>query len=345
MISLRRRLYVFALLLIVGALAVGVALTSARSVRAQEGGEEPPPEFFMPTEEEMAATPPDRNSDDPAVRGEYLVRVQFSCVGCHGNNEQAYHGSNPLTSGLQGGEDFSVPELFNLQAPNLTYVSSWSAEEIENAVRWGVSPEGRPYLPIMPFELYATMTDQDMADLVAFLQSLEPTGEEYPEPEILVPDMTFEMMRQPVPEDQRPTEFTADFSDPVTRGGYIANTSSCMHCHGQVNEFFISTPWPEGLPYGWFAPSLLPYHMSEYTDDEIRTVITTGIKKDGEMAEGMPWPSYRHMPAEDIDAVIAWIRALPDVDPSTNPNPPMMPEGVEGTQEPAPDATQESSGG
>lgn len=335
----RRRPYLPALLLLVGVLVFGVVLNSAR---AQEGGEEPPPEFFLPTEAELAAVPPDRNSDDPVVRGEYLARVQFACVGCHGSNDAGYHGSNPLTSGFQGGEDFSVPDLFNLQAPNLTLVSDWSAEQLEAAIRWGISPEGRPYLPIMGFDLYATMSDQDMADLIAFLQSLEPTGEAAPEPEILVPGMTFEMLHPVVPEDQRPTEFPApDASDAVARGGYLANTSSCMHCHGQVNEAFVSTPWPDGLPYGWFAPSLLPYNLSRYSDDELRAVITTGVKQDGEMALGMPWPSFRHLPAEDVDALIAWIRALPDVDPSTNPNPPMMPEGGE----PAPDATEETSGG
>lgn len=46
--------------------------------------------------------------------------------------------------------------------------------------RYGVRPDGVPLLPPMPYEAYAEMFDEDMAAMIAYLQSLELEDNEIP---------------------------------------------------------------------------------------------------------------------------------------------------------------------
>lgn len=317
-------------------------LAAAYVVSAQEGT--PDPAMFMPTEAELTATAPDPASDDPVVRGEYLVRVQMACVGCHGTFTAGgpLPGVNPLTSELAGGESFDIPDVMLVYARNLTQLGDWTDEQIETAIRYGIRPDGTGLAPIMPFPLYQQITAQDMSDIIAYLRSLEPVENEIPEPEFRAPGLGPEAFSQ-----MYGTMFNMDaeapapdFSDPLARGTYLANVSNCMHCHGQLDmQTFLPTPAPEGLPWGdLVGASLLPFNMNDYTDEQIDTVLHTGMKNDGELAMGMPWPSFQHMPESDHQALIAWIRSQPDVQPEDRAG------AMTGVPQTTPATTPEASG-
>lgn len=308
---------------------------------AQE--ETPDPALFIPTEAEQAAAAPDPASDDPAVRGEYLVRVQMACVSCHGTFAEGVPlaSVNPLTSEMAGGEPFEIPDMMTVYSRNLTQLGGWTDEEIETAVRYGIRPDGTGLAPIMPFPLYQQMTAQDMSDIIAYLRTLEPVEHEIPESDFLVPGVAPEVFAQLYASifDMQAEAPAPDFSDPLTRGTYLANVSNCMHCHGQLDMLtFLPTPAPDGLPWGdLVGASLLPFNMSRYTDEQIDTVLHTGVKQDGDLALGMPWPSFQHMPDSDHDALIAWIRSQPDMQPEERAGAPM--EAPLATPETTPEAS------
>ncbi|NWG18630.1 MAG: c-type cytochrome [Chloroflexi bacterium] len=324
---------------------VCAALLAAVFIAAAQ--EEFDPALMTPTDAERAATAPNPASDDPVERGEYLTRVQMACVGCHGTyiEGEPYAEASPLTSGLAGGRPFAIPDLMTVYASNLTRLGDWTDDQIEDAIRYGLRPDGTGLAPIMGFSLYATMTDQDMSDIIAYLRTLEPVEMDIPEPEFFVPFLSREALGQgwaAMKDAMAAIQMPAmDFSDPAQRGGYLANQASCMHCHGQLNEMFVAAPYPQGLPWGdLVGASLLPFNVGDYTEEELAAVITTGIKNDGGMALGMPWFSYQHMPSEDVQALVAWIRQLPDVKPKDRVMPaapggePAPPSG-----EPAPETT------
>ena len=101
---------------------------------------------------------------------------------------------SPLVAQPTGGEIFELP-IGVVYARNLTQVSDWSAEELETAIRYGISADGGVLLPIMAFSLYEGINDDDMADLIAYLQSLEPIENEILPPEFLIPGMSSEDFR------------------------------------------------------------------------------------------------------------------------------------------------------
>ena len=300
--------------------------------------------LMVAAQEEGMPPLPDPHSDDPAERGEYLFRVQFLCIGCHlGPNPD---GSMPEVIPLaypSGGELFELG-IANVYSANLTLLEDWSDDQIERAIRYGINEEDEPLLPIMGFSLYEGMTDQDMADVIAFLRSLEPIDNDVPEPEFFVAGMDREAFAFQGDIDIGSERPTPDFSDPLERGTYLANTSACMHCHGQVGEDFISVPSPEGHPWGWIAPPLMPFHLENIyeSSEELRAVLTTGVRPNGTVLdETMPWQVLSLWPDEDIDALVTWIEAQPDLDQSENPGPPPVIETSGSSEE----ATEEAAEG
>lgn len=117
-------------------------------------------------------------------RGEYLARI-MDCGGCH---TPGYLRGEPDMSRYVGGSDvgFEIPGLGIFYPPNLTNdptgLAGWSDEEVVAAIRTGVRPDGRQLVPIMPYQSYAALTDDDAIALVRYLRRVPPVSNEVPEP-------------------------------------------------------------------------------------------------------------------------------------------------------------------
>ncbi|MFO7826956.1 MAG: c-type cytochrome [Cyclobacterium sp.] len=112
----------------------------------------------------------------------------------------------------------------------------------------------------------------------------------------------------------------------IERGKYLANhVMLCIDCHSQRDfSLFSAPPIPGteakggerfdhsmGFPGVFISPNITPAGIGDYTDGELFRLITTGVKKDGNpIFPVMPYASYGKMDAEDIEAVIAYIRSL-----------------------------------
>ena len=118
------------------------------------------------------------------ARGAYLARI-MDCGGCH--TPGALVGAPKENEPLSGGDvGFGIPKLGVFFPPNLTSdktgLGDWSEADIVRAVRQGVRPDGRMLAPAMPWRSYAALTDQDAADLAAYLKSLPATARQVPGP-------------------------------------------------------------------------------------------------------------------------------------------------------------------
>ncbi|MFW5691735.1 MAG: hypothetical protein ACOCX3_00120 [Chloroflexota bacterium] len=154
-------------MLFIAMLTVTVFLASIAT--AQEGEPADPVTTEEPAEPASTQTPadaqtmteepaevPDKNSEDIAECGAYLVRVEISCVGCHRVDGYA---DAPLTIPLSGGREFNLGPGGTVYAPNLTVLQDWSDQGIEKAVRHGVDPDGVTLLPPMFYNLHEGMAD------------------------------------------------------------------------------------------------------------------------------------------------------------------------------------------
>lgn len=166
------------------------------------------------------AAPPAMNADAPTAavdrarsveRGAYLVRI-MGCNHCHTPYKLGPNGPEPdMTRALSGHPaDFAMaapPALdgrwtwlgaatntafagpwgvsftANLTPDPETGLGRWSAETFIATMRTGRHEgKGRPVLPPMPVENLAALSDSDIRDLFAFLQSLPAIKNRVPAP-------------------------------------------------------------------------------------------------------------------------------------------------------------------
>jgi mono/diheme cytochrome c family protein len=118
-------------------------------------------------------------------RGKYLVAI-MDCTGCHTTGALA--GQPDPAMFLAGSTiGFEVPGYGVFYPPNLTPdaktgLGAWSEQQIVDAIRTGVRPDGRGLAPIMPWPSYAALTDDDAEAVAAYLKSLPPFSHAPPPP-------------------------------------------------------------------------------------------------------------------------------------------------------------------
>lgn len=122
---------------------------------------------------------------DRVTRGQYLVTI-MDCAGCHtpGALLGQPDGSRRLGGSTIG---FGIPRVGVFYPPNLTPdrdtgLGRWSDAEIIRALKNGMSRDGRPLAPIMPWPSYSTLTEDDVQAIVAFLRTLPPVSHAIPRP-------------------------------------------------------------------------------------------------------------------------------------------------------------------
>jgi hypothetical protein len=116
-------------------------------------------------------------------------------------------------------------------------------------------------------------------------------------------------------------------ANPVKRGAHLVDTLSCVLCHSPVDDQKRMLPGMRlagGMlfridPFGDFPTGNLTSDketgLGNWTDDEIKRVITKGTLRDGTRLLPFPmdWGSFATMRSSDIDAIVAYLRTVPPV--------------------------------
>ncbi len=116
-------------------------------------------------------------------RGEYILRLG-GCVACHTdakNGGQFLAGGRPLKTPFGS---FYPPNI----TPDLeTGIGGWSTGAFVQAMTIGRSPGGRPLYPAFPYISYTRMTEQDLVDLKAYLDTVKPVANAVPAHDLRFP--------------------------------------------------------------------------------------------------------------------------------------------------------------
>lgn len=254
-------------------------------------------------------------------RGAYLMNGPVACANCHTPRA-------PDFSFLPG-KDFAggfkiIDSGFEVYSANITPdketgIGSWTDAQIITAIRTGKSREGKIIFPPMPVPTYNNMSDQDVRAIVAFLRTVKPVHNE-------VPESKYKMPQQAMPPAKgRPAP---PASNKVAYGGYIVNAlAHCFECH--------TGPDANGAPdfehlrgAGGMLITLAPgatvrpanitsdpeTGIGKWSDADIKKALTQGVRPDGRhLAPPMPYPFFKNMTDQDIDAVIAYLRTVPPI--------------------------------
>jgi len=268
------------------------------------------------------------------ARGQYLVENVAGCVVCHADRDWNTF-SAPVVAGTKGkgGQRFGFGlEPFVLYAKNITPggVGEWTDGELVRAITTGVSRDGTPLFPLMPYPHYAKMAREDIDAIVAYLRTL-PAVAATPLPERTL-NFPLPLIVRTIPaaasHESRPSP-----DDRVAYGRYLANAAVCSDCHTPMDDQGAPRP---GMDFAGGTP-FMPNGVGLVRAANITPDATTGIGTWTETQflekfrsfrgtaprrlEGaerlqnteMPWTYYAGMSDADLGAIYAYLRSLPPV--------------------------------
>lgn len=257
-------------------------------------------------------------------RGRYLVESVNGCLFCHSDNDSANHlRPKPGTEGAGRNMAFEFAPFLNssnITSDRATGAGSWSDDALARAIREGIGHDGRALFPMMPYEGYRAMSDEDLASVIVYIRSLAAIRR--PTPASAIPFPVNRLINA-VPEPVDTPVAAPNGADPVTRGKYLVTIGGCRDCHtprdsrdqripgldyaggqptkGSAREVASAnlTPDPSGIPY--------------YDETLFVNAMRSGFVGAREVTDAMPWPLYGKMTEEDLRAVFTYLKTLKPV--------------------------------
>ena len=262
----------------------------------------------------VIAAPPDALSipagDAAIARGRHIFQFR-GCEACHGEK-------------LEGKIYLDDPAVGQVIAGNLTrgeggFGASFSDADWVAAIRYGLRPDGTPLL-FMPSTEFYFLSDDDLAAVIAYIESVPPVDHVQPPSSIsftgrvvmtLVPAITF-MPAEVIPFDA-PRPAAPDAGVTAAYGEYL--TYSCKVCHGLTMSGGVipgfPSDWPPAPNLTWGAGS----RLSAWMEEDFFTMMRTGMRHGKQIdPKYMPWSSYKYMSDNELRAVWVYLQSLPKKD-------------------------------
>jgi len=243
------------------------------------------------------------------ARGERVATALGKCAECHGPD-------------LGGKQFVDIGPVMTLYATNLTrgeggIGAAYSPRDWERALRHGVAPDGRKLL-FMPSHEYRHLADDDMAALVAYLQTRPAVDRRHDAPQGVGPigrvlylkgDMDLlpaELIDQAAA--HRPLAPTG--ADVLALGQYMIDAGGCRGCHGPT---LSGGPIPGAPPEMPVVANITPTGIGHYTEAQFRTLMREGRRPSGAMIDtvNMPVRYTRLLTDEEIAAAYAYLKTVP----------------------------------
>jgi mono/diheme cytochrome c family protein len=260
------------------------------------------------------------------ARGKYLTENVLDCFTCHSQRDWTKH-DPPLVPGTEGGgqDPFPLEGLpGKVYPPNIspdkeTGAGNWTDDQLSRAIREGIRHDGRALFPMMPYEDFSHLSDEDLASVIVYLRSLPPVHHVVPKADLIFPvKYLIRSVPQPITAPVPPP----DLSTPVKRGEWLVRVAGCRDCHTPQNMgkplpgLDLAGGWVMKGPWGTVASANItpdPSGISYYDENLFLKVMHTGYVNARELAPIMPWWVHRGMTDEDMKAMFAYLRTVPPI--------------------------------
>lgn len=256
------------------------------------------------TEEEAARVAMERAIE----RGRHLVEARYACAECHGEN-------------FGGGVMIDAPPIGRIYGANLTRGAgsrtlNYTTADWDRTVRHGVLPDGRP--TPMPAEDFRLMSDQELSDIITYIQSLPPVDNEVPPPvygplgKFLVATGQFKLSADIIGSHEvRHPELPPEEAPTVEFGRHLAAT--CTGCH---NQNLTGGPITGGDPSWPPARNLTPdaSGLAGWTLQDFVRVMREGVRPDGTPIQPpmtFVLPFAQRMRDVELEALFVYLQSLP----------------------------------
>jgi mono/diheme cytochrome c family protein len=265
------------------------------------------------------------------ARGAYLANHVTVCIDCHSTRDFGRF-SGPVIPGTegQGGQRFdhamAIPGELYARNITPTALGAWSDGEIIRAFTAGVTRDGRPMFPLMPYPLWGQMATADAQAIVAYLRTLPPLTNTPPASRLDFPlNLIVRLIPSPAHPQPRP-----DPADHVALGRYNVTIAGCQECHtpreggravvGQEFQGGAEFQFPDGsiVRSANLTPDL-ETGLGKWTKERFLATFrryspTTAPRvAAGELNTVMPWTMFSGMTDEDLSAIWDYLVTLKPV--------------------------------
>jgi mono/diheme cytochrome c family protein len=259
-------------------------------------------------------------ADHAAIaRGAYLAAA--GCDECHTDSK---NGGAPYAGGRVLATEFGAIPAPNITPDVATGIGGWSDADFIRAMRWGIAPDGTHYVPAFPFPYFARLSDGDLADLKAFLDSLKPVSHPVAAPDGLA---LFARARAAIGTAIAGTSTSpptvSSESGPIARGAYlVATVGRCGDCHTpltwlgapDLDRFLAGSRGGFG---GHKSPNITAdpkTGIGKWSEDDIVYLLKEGGTPDGDFVGGAMGEIVRNtarLTDDDRRAIAAYLKTVP----------------------------------
>jgi hypothetical protein len=271
---------------------------------------------------------------DVLERGGYLFNSVLGCPVCHSERDWSSVGAPPMPPigagrpcgqsdqsplGLAEGGGFPGTICFrNITSDKDTGIGEWTDGEVMRAIREGIDRDGNAMFPIMPYFIYADLSDADTQAVIAYVRTLQPVNRPLPETNINFPaNLAISLIPKPVRNEVR----QPDQSDNIEYGKYLVKVARCRFCHTLRNPRNrlpdIAYEFSGGVEFqgreGYFYSTNLTPHETGLggisRDEFIQLFRRKPGKATGEI-DIMPWTYFSGMTDADLGAIYEYLQNL-----------------------------------
>jgi cytochrome c553 len=258
------------------------------------------------------------------LRGKYLVDAVTGCFGCHSDPDWSKPGAPPVAGREGAGHIWADQDLPWLVAPNLTPdketgTGNWSDDTLARAIREGIGHDGRTLFPMMPYQRYRDMSDEDVASIVVYLRTVPAIKSQLPTTKMPFP---LNFLMQNVPQPVTVPVPPPDQFKQVEYGNYLVKMAACADCH---------TPQEKGQPMPGmeFAGGFLLHEpkgdvvsanitpagsgIGYYNDATFIQALRMGKVGARPLRASMPWYYYGRMSDDDLTSMFAYLKTVKPV--------------------------------
>jgi len=266
-------------------------------------------------------------------RGKYLTEHVSNCVDCHSDHFTTYaFPVKPGTEG-QGGYIFDkqigfpgVVAAQNITPDPETGLGNWTDGEIIRAMREGVDRKGDALFPMMPYQHFRYMSDEDAKSIVAYIRTLKPIRNQVPAKHL---DFPVNFVAKFIPKPLDGPVSAPDASNRVEYGHYLTRIGGCYECHtpheekgGLIESRPFAGGWEMKGPWGRVITANItpaPHtFMGQATKEQFigrfRAFASLNASNAPAPAPGrntvMPWLGFAHMTDEDLGAIYDYLKTV-----------------------------------
>src|SRR4029434_7553531 len=108
------------------------------------------------------------HGSDVVQRGQYILSLAGGCA-CHTVPREVFNA---------GARAFPIPfgKVYstNITQDKETGLGNWTDQQIRDAIVKGIRRDRSSMIPVMPYEAYSGMAEEDLQALIAYLKTLKP---------------------------------------------------------------------------------------------------------------------------------------------------------------------------